>query len=422
MARANRKRPQSFRRQNEQSASSQHGWKTSTIPKPQLVQSVKEYGRMLRHLEGQPWLALDTESDSLYRYTPRVCLIQLSAPAATSASTTPVNPMQVLDYLIDPLQLHDLSALGTILANDTTEVILHAADNDILTLQRDFNIRISQLFDTQLAARILGRQGVGLAQILQEEFNVVSDKRMQRTNWGQRPLTPQQMIYAQTDTHYLPTLRARQFDHLQTASRWNEAQDAFRMLETIAYSPPAPRTFWQMKQIRALAKEDLSILQTLWRWRERLAKRSDRPPFKILGENTLVALAQKRPLTMTALRNIPGLNARQIERFGGELLTAIRQGAQQPIPQRPLPMGRTEQALSSRERKCYEVLRRWRTETASARRVDPDIVFSNDTLLQITARQPASLAALQEIPAIGQWKAQTYGPALLELLTNSSDI
>ena len=373
---------------------------------------------MLRHLAGQPWLGLDTESDSLFRYTPRVCLIQISAPTMPRTSSRSADPSAVLDFLVDPFRLRDLSELGGIFANDTTEVILHAADNDILTLQRDFGFRIRRLFDTQLAARILGRQGVGLAQVLLEEFDVVSDKRMQRTNWGQRPLTARQMTYAQIDTHYLSALRARQSVKLKAAGRWEEAQEAFRILETIEYTPPEPRTFWQMKQTRSVAEEDLGVLQTIWDWRERFSKRADRPPFKVVGESILVALAQKRPRTIAALRKVPGLSARQIDWFGGELLEAVRRGARRPTPQRPAAVKRAEPSLTAAGRNCYEALRRWRTETAAARGVDPDIVFSNETLLQISARQPISVAALEEVPMVGPWKAQTYGAAVLELLRN----
>ena len=404
------------KRKGDRSGRPPGGQRPPAIPKPTFVDSVEEFRRMLRHLDGQPWLALDTESDSLFRYTPRVCLIQISAPATLSATSPSADPAAVSDYLVDPFRLRDLSELGRILANDTTEVILHAADNDILILQRDFEIRIRRLFDTQLAARILGRQGVGLAQVLLEEFEVVSDKRMQRTNWGQRPLTAQQKTYAQIDTHYLPALRARQVNGLQAAGRWEEAQEAFRIIETIKYTPPEPRTFWQMKQIRSVAEKDLNILQTIWEWREKFSELTNRPPFKVVGESTLVALANERPHSKAALRNISGLSARQVDWFGGELLEAVRFGAQRPAPKRPGATRRAEPSLTAAGRNRYESLRRWRSETAVARGVDPDIVFNNETLLQITTRRPTSVAALEEIPTVGPWKAQTYGPALLKLL------
>ncbi len=371
---------------------------------------------MVSYLDGQPWVALDTESDSLFRYTPRVCLIQVSAPATRRANTKAADAANVRDFLVDPLKLNNLAELGAILANDETDVILHAAENDILTLQRDFGFRIRRLYDTQLAARIMGRSGVGLAQVLLEEFEVVSDKRMQRTNWGQRPLTAQQMAYAQVDTHFLPALRVRQTQQLKAAGRWDEAQDAFRFLETIEYTPPEPRTFWQLKQIRSVDEENLNVLETIWDWRERLSQRTERPPFKVLGEITLVALAQHRPRSVEELRKIPGLSARQVERFGRELLEAVRQGERRPVPRRRAAARRSDLTLSAEGRRRFDALRRWRTETAAARGVDPDIVFSNETLLQISAGKPDTVAALAEFPAIGRWKAQTYGPAVLKML------
>ncbi len=404
------------RKRGARSGNSSEGRAGAAIARAMMVDSAREFDRMVRHLVGQPWVALDTESDSLFRYTPRVCLIQVSAPALRIASSEEAYTTDVRDFLVDPFKLNDLSALGDILANDGTEVILHAAENDILTLQRDFGFGVRRLYDTQLAARIMGRTGVGLAQVLLEEFEVVSDKRMQRTNWGQRPLTAQQMAYAQIDTHYLPALRARQTQQLKAAGRWEEAQDAFRILEKIEYTPPEPRTFWQMKQIRSVDERNLNVLETIWGWRERHSQRTDRPPFKVLGESTLVALAQDRPHSVDALRKIPGLSGRQVDRFGRELIEAVRQGEGRPVPQRPAAARRSDSTLSAAARRRFDALRRWRTETAATRGVDPDIVFSNETLLQISAGRPDSVAALAEFPAIGQWKARTYGPAVLRML------
>ena len=390
----------------------------TSIAPPKLVHSAAQYDQFLKHVTGQPWLALDTESDSLFRYSPRVCLIQITLPTDPSGNRSVSDHANVVDYLIDPLQLRDLSGLGEIFADDATEVILHAAENDILTLQRDFNFRLRQLYDTQLAARILGRQGVGLAKVLYEEFGVVSDKKMQRTNWGKRPLTPQQLTYAQIDTHYLPALRVRQISSLKEADRWEEARAAFRMLENIEYRPPEPRTVWQLKQIRSVAENDLGVLQAIWEWRESFSKQADRPPFKVLGENAMVFLSQKRPRSLASLRDIPGLSARQISWFGRELLAAVRRGEQLPAPQRPAPVRKTDPLLTAAGKKRYEALRQWRTKTAAARGVDPDIVFSNETVQQISACRPTTLAELEKIPSVGRWKAQMYGSALFSLLGN----
>lgn len=389
----------------------------SNIPAPRLVRSAGEFVEMIAHLREQPLIAVDTESDSLYRYHPRVCLIQISACAnGATARPTPADPIPTVDYLLDPLSYHRLQPLGEILADPHVEVLFHAAENDIRLLNRDFNFRCANIYDTQLAARILGRNGVGLAAMLQDEFGVVSDKSMQRTDWGRRPLTPQQMTYAQLDTHYLPVLRQRQMEKLKAADRWEEAQEGFAALAELRYEEPAQeRTFWRMKQTREVDTADLGLLEELWSWREITAERMDRPPFKVLGDTVLGDLTQRKPTSLTQLSDIRGLSDRQIQRFGREILEAVRLGQERPVPPFPEPTVRPEQLLSSAERSRYDALRQWRTETANERGVDPDIVFNNDTLLQIATLQPASLAELQEIAAIGPWKARTYGPAVLTI-------
>ncbi|MBX3000556.1 MAG: HRDC domain-containing protein [Caldilineaceae bacterium] len=386
------------------------------IPAPHLVQSPHDFAAMMAHLRHQSILALDTESDSLYRYTPRVCLIQISA-YADGANHPSVEDRPVVDYLVDPLKLQNLDALRELLANPSVEVVLHAAENDIILLHRDFDFRVAKIFDTQLAARILGRNGVGLAAMLEEEFGVISDKSMQRTDWGRRPLTPQQMTYAQIDTHYLLPLRLRQIQLLQAEKRWREAQEAFELLTALRYEENATgRTVWSMKNNREVEREQTGLLEELWLWREQTAQRLERPPFKVLNDSVLIELTNRAPHTLGELQRIAGLSSHQVERFGRDLLQAIERGKRRPLPNLPPPNPRPEYLLTKSDQRIFQTLRQWRSQTAEERGVDPDIIFSNDILLQIVEKKPHTLATLQEIPAIGPWKAETYGPAILRLL------
>lgn len=389
----------------------------SNIPAPRLVQNSGEFAEMMAFLQEQPLIAVDTESDSLYRYHPRVCLIQISACVNDSAAQpNPADPLPTVDYLLDPLKFHRLQPLGELLADPAVEVLFHAAENDVRLLERDFHFRCANLYDTQLAARILGRNGVGLAAMLQEEFGVISDKSMQRTDWGRRPLTAQQMTYAQIDTHYLPVLRQRQIVKLKEAERWEEALEGFAALAELRYEEPSQeRTFWRMKQTRELDREDLGLLEELWSWREITAERTDRPPFKVLADTVLAELAQRKPSSLAELSEVKGFNDRQVKRLGREVLEAVRLGQGRPTPPLPEPTVRPEQLLSNPERARYDALRQWRTGVATERGVDPDIVFNNDTLLQIATKQPDSLEALQEIAAFGPWKTRTYGAAVLAI-------
>lgn len=380
---------------------------------PILVNKVATFHKMLDHLQGQPLIALDTESNSLFRYYPKVCLIQLT----TFADAQQPDPAQVIDYLVDPLALKQLQALGERLKDPQVEVIMHAADNDILILQRDFDFQFHTLFDTQLAARVLGWKQVGLAAMLQSHFGVVSDKRMQRTDWGRRPLTPEQIVYAQMDTHFLLALRARMIEELKVVDRWEEAQEAFTMLRLIDYNEreTTERSFWQMRQTRDLPRTEHGLLEALWQWREAEAQRRDRPPFKIATDQTLVALAMARPQAIQELAQVDGLGTKQIQQYGKALLAAIADGQNRPMPEPPT---HDRQELEKVVQRRYDALRQWRTNVAERRGVTPEIIFSNSILLSLAQRMPRSEAEILEIPEIGPWKAKTYSEAILKTLQN----
>lgn len=384
---------------------------------PILVYNRKSLAQMMTHLSRQELVAVDTESDSLFRYYPKVCLIQIT----TYAEPDRPDPERVVDYIVDPLRLDGVQALELIFANPAIEKVMHAAENDIFMLQRSYGFRFQNLFDVQLAARILGWKRLGLAAILEEHFGVVSDKRMQRTDWGQRPLTPQQIAYAQMDTHYLPLLRQRLAAELHARGRWEEAQEAFAQLAQLRFDERAEqeRSFWQMKGLRDVPREELGRLAALWGWREQEAQRRDRPPFKILNDEVLFALARQRPANFSELRQVRGLTGQQVSMYGQALLRILAEGARQPPPEPPRTTFRPEQMLDARTARRYEALRHWRTQVAHERGVTPDIIFTNETLAEIAQRHPKTEADLLAIEAVGPWKARTYGPELLATLRNT---
>jgi ribonuclease D len=384
------------------------------IENPLLVYNRKTFAQMMTHLSKQRLIALDTESDSLFRYFAKVCLIQIT----TFAEPTLSDPARVLDYLVDPLRIEDIRPLQLLLADAHVEKVMHAAENDILVLQRSFAFTVQNVFDTQLAARVLGWKRLGLASILEEQFGVVTDKRMQRTDWGKRPLTPQQIAYAQMDTHYLPALRTMLMEQLQAKNRWEEAQDAFTQLNRLASEDrgESERTFWSMKGIREVPRTNISVLATLWAWREKEAQIQDRPPFKIMGDEILVQIAQQTPRKLHDLQGISGLSPLLRSRYGEALVTAVREGIQQPAPTPPPPSYRPEQQLDERAAYHYERLRQWRTRIATAREVTPDMVFTNEALAELARRRPQSEAELSMLAVVTPWKAQTYGAELLTLL------
>lgn len=373
------------------------------LPPPILVDTPADFGAMLDHLAGQPAIALDTESNSLYRYHYRVCLIQVSTASR--------------DYLLDPIRLHHLEHFGGILADPAIQKVFHAAENDILMLKRDFGFSFASIFDTMLAARILGWPQVGLAALLEQHFGVKLDKRAQLTDWGQRPLTSAQLSYGRLDSHYLLPLRDLQREALQSRKRWQEAEEAFEALPHLVYSekPFDPEGFWRIKGARDLGPAELAVLRELYLWRDDEARLVDRPPFKVLGDSALLVLSQTQPRQPYDLP----LSPRQIDLYGRSILAAVNRGRTMPPPAPPARTHNGNGRPDPRVQARFDRLRAWRGQRAADREVDADIVLNNDALMAIARAAPADLEALASLGLLGAWKLQEYGADLVRVVRES---
>ncbi|MGC8857134.1 MAG: ribonuclease D, partial [Anaerolineae bacterium] len=264
---------------------------------PLWVNTPQSLERMVADLSAQPRLAVDTESNSLHAYQESVCLIQFSTPQ--------------VDYLVDPLVLEDLSTLAPVFANPKIEKVFHAAEYDLICLRRDYGFSFAHLFDTMHAARILGYPAVGLDRLLAEKFGVVVDKRHQKADWGARPLTPEQIHYARLDTHYLLALRDLLEAELKAKDLWAlAAEDFCRACEVDEFRAPKENSAWgRFEGRRDLSLRELTILSELTACRESLAARMNRPPFKVVNDAMLIAMARTVPQTSGDLEKL-GLSPR----------------------------------------------------------------------------------------------------------------
>ena len=367
---------------------------------PAMIASSTRLNALIRILADQPAIAVDTESNSLYAYQERVCLIQFSTPTE--------------DYLVDPLANLDLSPLGEIFAHPDIQKVFHAAEYDVMCLKRDYGFQFHNLFDTMWAARILGWPRVGLGDILTKIFNVKTQKRYQRYNWGRRPLEKKALQYATIDTHYLLPLRALQ---LETLERGNHLEEAREVFEQIAATEPRthhfdPDDFWRIKGAYDLTPRQQAILRELYIWRDQAAQRQDRPPFKIVGDTVLLDLARLAPHTERELANVQRMKEYHVRRYGADILRAIVHGESAPPPPFPPRPPRRSNGEIAR----YHTLRAWRKAIAARRGVESDVILSNNTLWEIAKRNPQNMEDLQQIASLGPWKRDTYGRAILRAL------
>ena len=280
---------------------------------PRLITRQDDLVAMARVLAAEKHLAIDTETDSFYAYAPRVCLIQISCNQN--------------DFLLDPLTLRDLSPLAPLLSDPGVEKVLHASENDIMGLKRDFHLSVRPVFDTAIACRLLGRKQLALSRILVEEFGVKSDKKLQRCNWAKRPLSDEQLAYAQQDTHFLIGLRHRLHRRLLDRDLWGAAQERFRLLEELGLKPekpPHPKSCLRLPGAETLSPGSLQVLKALFAYRERRARKTNRAPFRIMTNEVLVRLARELPQDLTSLLRVRGLPRWFGGRSAQELLRLLK--------------------------------------------------------------------------------------------------
>jgi ribonuclease D len=371
------------------------------IRPPALITHTAQLQALLARLRDHDSVAVDTESDSLYAYREKVCLIQLSIPGA--------------DFLIDPLAALDLQPLASLLADEAVQKVFHAAEYDVMCLRRDFGFAFRNLFDTMWAARILGWKRVGLGDILQEQFGVTLDKKWQRHNWGRRPIEPAALSYAQRDTHHLLRLRDVQLRELRQIDRLAEAREVFSDLTRAKYNGHefTPDDMWSLKGVWDLGGRAQAILRQLVILRDREARRQNRPAFKVIGDRTLLQIAERAPRTLEEMDGIEGMTSGQQQRYGAALLEAVARGRKDAIPAPP-HRAQIDPEVSAR----YEALRAWRKQAAAQRGVEPDVIVSNAVLMEIAQRRPRAIEQLPALPWFGEWRRTAYGPALLQVIAN----
>ncbi len=382
---------------------------TPALPPPLLVADAPALDRLLAALAAEPAVGVDTESNSLHAYRERVCLIQFSTPAQ--------------DYILDPLALDEaaggpgLGALGPLFADPARQKIFHAAEYDVICLKRDYGFTFASLFDTMVAARTLGWPQLGLGALLEANFGVRLNKRFQRADWGARPLPPDLLDYARLDTHYLLSLRDRLQAELMAQGRAEEAQEEFERLERATGSngaAPGAHAFWRVNGARDLTPAQAAILRELFAYREQQAERADRPPFKIMSDGTLLAVAQAAPRSLAGLKHLPGMTPHQVRRHGASLLAAVRRGEAAP-PARPPYTERVPDEVRER----YELLHQWRKKRAKARGVESDVIIPREALSELARLNPRTPEALAAIEHLGPWRRRAYGEEILKVLAGN---
>jgi ribonuclease D len=348
-------------------------------------------------------IAVDLEADSMHNYQEKVCLIQVSTLQKT--------------VLIDPLAATDLSPLHAVFTNPEIRKIFHAADYDLRSLKRDFDLTIDGLFDTMISAQLLGEERIGLADLLRKYFSVELDKKYQRADWSQRPLPAEMVRYAAEDTCHLHRLVEIFEKRLEEKGRISWATEEFALMEEVRFAEVDGPICLRFKGAGTLSRRELGVLEKLMQWREKEGERHDRPVYKILGNKPLMALAQRMPRDKNNLRGIEGLSPRLIERYGRALMAAVREGLEMPeaeLPKFPRQPRRGAKDPSIEER--VKTLKKWRQDEAARFALEPGVLINNAALEALASVNPQSVADLDEVTCLKNWQKKELGESLLATL------
>ena len=370
-----------------------------------LVTTESRLAEVIDLLSREPRVAIDIESNGFFRYHERVCLVQL---ASTETA-----------FLVDPLAIDDLRPLGDLLGDRSVEKVFHAADYDIRSLDRDWGFRVNNLFDTSIAAALVGSKQLGLQSVVQENVGVelMKPRKLQRSDWTVRPLSPEVLKYAAGDVLHLLKTREALSTRLKELLRLGWAEEEFLRQERVKHTPPdRDLAFLTIKGSRTLDGRGLAILRSLVQFREQEAKRLDRPCFKVIPDFALVKLSSEPDVDLSTLKGLGPFGRPPAAR---RLKAAIDKGIRSSPVTRP-NQARTEAPLSSAERETVKArlqsLKTWRSELGSKLELDPALLWPSASLERL-ARSPCSLQSELASPEVRSWQKGEFGTALRGALT-----
>ncbi|MBA3646048.1 MAG: ribonuclease D [Gemmatimonadaceae bacterium] len=370
------------------------------------LDEVDSVDALLAEIGPSAQIAVDTEGASFHRFLDRIYLLQLSTRERSA--------------IIDPIPTGKLDRLGTLLEDRTVEVVFHDADYDLRLLRQDYGWRVTNIFDTRVAAQLLGIKSFGLAALLQQYFDVKLDKKHQRADWSMRPLPDDMLEYAAQDTRFLLQLRDHLHAELEAKGRLHWAKEEFALLESIQWEPgPDPDAYQRIKGARDLARRELAVLRELAVWRDAAARDLDRATFRVIGNETLLEISRAAPKTMQELTQIKGTPRALMERAGHEVLAAVKRGME--VPEKDLP--KFPKSLRWNKDPDFDDrvarLKAVRDEAADRLQLDPGVLGSREKLETVARANPKLISDFAAIPTLRRWQVEEMGEQFIRALNNT---
>jgi len=378
-------------------------------PHPDIVDNAAAATRQLRAIAGTREIAVDTEGASFHRFLDRIYLLQLSTRQHTS--------------IIDPLSVsaETLAPLGALLADADVETVFHDADYDLRLLHQDYGWTVRRIFDTRVAAQLLGLKAFGLAALLDRYIGVKLDKKHQRADWSMRPLPRDMLDYAAQDTMYLLDLRDLMREELRARERLAWAEEEFTRLEGTKWEDEdASAGFLRIKGARDLSRRELAVLRELVPWRDEVAREMDRATFRVIGNEQLLDIARIQPRSREDLSRVRGVSRGILDKRFKEITDAVDRGL--AVPEADLPKFPRPQRWDRDPHFDTKVaaLKTVRDDVAAKLDLDPGVLGSRERLEAVARRNPKSVDELREVTELRRWQVEVLGERFVKALRGKS--
>ena len=367
----------------------------NTLPEVRYIDTPAALREICDQLRGVPWLTLDTEFLREKTYYSKLCLLQVATPDLVAC--------------IDPLALEDLAPLFEVLYRHETTKVLHAARQDMEIFYHLRDALPSPVFDTQIAALLLGfPDQIGYGNLVRETLGIELDKLHSRTDWSRRPLSEAQIRYAAEDVFYLTQVYQHLIEKLTALGRLDWLSEDFERLTRVELYENDPAQAWlKVRGVNRLKGPALAAEQTLAAWRESLARDLNRPRGWVLRDDDLVEIARHLPATAEALGAIRGVHERFIDKHGARVLELVAE-ARRHAP-KPLPTGGRHVRLTPVQEALVDALMAVVRLSAAENFLHPTVLASRGQLEQLVIGTPDS-------EVLHGWRGQLVGKRLQALL------
>jgi ribonuclease D len=368
-----------------------------------IIDSISKLRELTSELAEQRIIGVDLESDSMYHFKEKVCLIQIASTQATA--------------IIDPLQIKNLSLLEPLFRRADIQKVFHGADYDVRSLYRDFRIAVNNLFDTELACRFLGFKESGLNAVLKKKYNIQLDKKNQRKDWSKRPLPEDMVAYAAKDVHYLIPLAESLQQELIQKGRLSWVQEECNTLSGVRPAPvDSEPLFLGFKGAGKLGPKGLAVLEELLQLRRKIARQQDRPLFRIIGNKSILMLAEARPLSRRKLPETGALGSKQVDRYGKDVIAAVKKALHRPAKDLPKYPRKTAPMVPAIVAKRVKELRNWRDLLAKKLQIDPAIICTRAQISALAVQRPQNVDSLTKNNDLKTWQIAEFGKDIVDIL------